>query len=267
MLLKGLEEKMIAGNKKHTILIIDDDPNLLRLMHDTLEAIGYSPISLSNGHKALELVKRNEIDLVIADISMPEMDGLQILQSVKQHNPDLPVMLITGVNMNNIKDRVYQYGADAFLDKPFRISRIEELLESLLSGQKQRAKVLVVDDNKDFRSVLAAQLEELGFRVYEAEDGHEALEKMSRDHIHSVIADLKMPKLNGADLAKKLKSASPFTHVILISGENVSPEDREMMKSFADAFLPKPFRVEEIKNMLEGFTNHPPGIHSPEFKA
>jgi CheY-like chemotaxis protein len=254
---------MYNNDKKHRILIVDDDPNLLRLMHDTLEAIGYSPISVPNGHHAIQLVKTEHIDLVIADISMPEMDGLQILQKVKEHDPNIPVLLITGVNMNNIKDRVYQYGADAFLDKPFRISRIEELLESLLSGKKQRAKVLVVDDNEDFRSVLAAQLEELGFRVYEAADGNEALEKMSRDHIHSVIADLKMPNLNGAELAKKLKSSSPFTHVILISGESVSPEDKENFKSFADAFLHKPFRLEQIKSMLEEFDfNSPKTISS-----
>jgi CheY-like chemotaxis protein len=240
-------------NKNHRILIVDDDQSLRKLMHETLEAIGYMAVSASDGVDAIKLVKTEQIDLVIADISMPEMDGLQLLQQVKEYNPKIPVLLITGVNMNNIKDRVYQYGADAFLDKPFRISKIEEMLERLLTDNTQPAKILVVDDNKEFREQFAAQLEEIGFRVIEAADGGEALEKLSRDHIDSVVTDWRMPDIDGVELAKRLKSDSPFTHVIIISGQAFSQEDQEMLRNTADAFLPKPFRLDEIKNMLNRF--------------
>lgn len=240
-------------NKNHKILIVDDDQNLRRLMHETLEAIGYLAVSASDGVDAIRLVKTEQIDLVIADISMPEMDGLQLLQQVKEFNPRIPVLLITGVNMNNIKDRVYQYGADAFLDKPFRISKIEEMLERLLSASARPAKILLVDDNKEFREQFAAQLEEIGFRVIEAADGGEALEKLSRDHIDSVVTDWRMPDIDGLELAKRLKSDSPFTHVIIISGQVASQEDQEMLKGTADAFLHKPFRLDEIETMLNNF--------------
>lgn len=222
-------------------------------MHETLEAIGYMAVSAADGVDAIKLVKTKQIDLVIADISMPEMDGLQLLQQVKEYDPKIPVLLITGVNMNNIKDRVYQYGADAFLDKPFRISKIEEMLERLLASKAQPAKVLVVDDNKEFREQFAAQLEEIGFRVIEAADGGEALEKLSRDHIDSVVTDWRMPNIDGVELAKRLKSDSPFTHVIIISGQALNHEDQEMLRNTADAFLSKPFRLDELKNMLNRF--------------
>jgi CheY-like chemotaxis protein len=240
-------------NKNHRILIVDDDQNLRRLMHETLEAIGYLAVSASDGLDAIKLVKTEQIDLVIADISMPEMDGLQLLQQIKDYNPKIPVLLITGVNMNNIKDRVYQYGADAFLDKPFRIAKIEEMLDRLLANNIQPAKVLVVDDNKEFREHFAAQLEEMGFRVIEAADGGEALEKLSRDHIDSVVTDWRMPNIDGVELAKRLKSDSPFTHVVIISGQAISLEDQEMLRNTADAFLSKPFRLDELKNMLNRF--------------
>ncbi len=241
-------------NKNHRILIVDDDENLLKLLRETLEAIGYTALSATNGVSAIQLVKSNQVDLVIADISMPEMDGLQLLQQIKEFNPRLPVLLITGVNMNNIKDRVYQYGADAFLDKPFRISKIESLLERLLSNQAGRSKVLVVDDNNEFRTQFASQLEELGFRVIEASGGVEALEKLSRDHIDSVVADYVMPDIDGLELARRLKDNSPFTHVILISGKALSPEDREELQETADAFFPKPFRLDQIRQMLDEFS-------------
>ncbi|HEQ99951.1 MAG TPA: response regulator [candidate division Zixibacteria bacterium] len=237
----------------HRILIVDDDENLLRLLSETLEAIGYTALSANDGLRAIQMVKSEQIDLVIADISMPEMDGLQLLQQVKEFNQDIPVLLITGVNMNNIKDRVYQYGADAFLDKPFRISRIEQLLNRLLSHKGRRAKILVVDDNREFREQFASQLEELGFRVIEAADGGEALEKLSKDHIDSVVADYRMPDIDGLELAKRLKNDAPFTRVIIISGQALSPEDEDLLNESADAFLQKPFRLEQIQKMLNSF--------------
>jgi CheY-like chemotaxis protein len=248
-----LENGMEMVSKNYKILIVDDDESLLKLLRETLEAIGYSALSASDGVRAIQLVKAGDIDLVIADISMPEMDGLQLLQHVKDFNPSIPVLLITGVNMNNIKDRVYQYGADAFLDKPFRISKIEELLERLLNQKGRRAKILVVDDNKEFREQFAQQLEELGFRVIEASDGGEALEKLSKDHIDSVVVDYQMPDIDGLELAKRLKTDSPFTHVIIISGEALSPEDKILLHESADAFLPKPFRIDQIREMLQRF--------------
>jgi len=242
------------AEKNYRILIVDDDKNLLKLLRETLEAIGYNALTAQDGSSAISLVKSGSIDLVIADISMPEMDGLQLLQMVKEYDPKIPVLLITGVNMNNIKERVYQYGADAFLDKPFRISRIEELLERLLREKGQKAKVLVVDDNTEFRRQFSAQLEELGFRVIEAADGCEALDKISKDHIDSVVTDWKMPNLDGVELVKRLKMSSPFTHVIIISGQAFSVEEREMLKNSADAFLAKPFTLESIKVVLDKFT-------------
>ncbi|MBD3219560.1 MAG: response regulator [candidate division Zixibacteria bacterium] len=243
------------ADKTFRILIVDDDENLLRLLSETLEAIGYTAISATDGLRAIQMVKSEKVDLVIADISMPEMDGLQLLQQIKEYNQDLPVLLITGVNMNNIKDRVYQYGADAFLDKPFRISRIEQLLDRLLTQKGNRAKVLVVDDNKEFREQFAGQLEELGFRVIEASDGSEALEKLSKDHIDSVVADYRMPDIDGLELARRLKSDAPFTHVIIVSGQVLSPEDQMQLNESADAFLPKPFRLDQIQEMLNNFIN------------
>lgn len=242
------------AEKQHRILIVDDDESLLKLLCETLETIGYDALTATNGVSAIKLVKANKVDLVIADISMPEMDGLQLLQHVKEFNPKIPVLLITGVNMNNIKDRVYQYGADAFLDKPFRIARIEALLERLLTQPTERSKILLVDDNTEFRETFAAQLEELGFRVIEASGGEEALEKLSRDHIDSVVTDWEMPDINGLELARKLKDNSPFTRVIIISGQPLSTEEQDVLRSSSDAFIIKPFQLNTIKRVLDQFS-------------
>jgi len=238
------------NREQYNILIVDDDESLQRLLFETLDTIGYTPVSAADGVAAINLVKTQKIDLVIADISMPEMDGLQLLQHIKEYNSHIPVLLITGVNMNNIKERVYQIGADAFLDKPFRITKVEKILERLLIG-KEGSKVLLVDDNKKYREQFAAQLEDMGFRVFEASDGVEALDKLSHDHIDSVVTDWKMPDIDGLELAKQLKTLSPFTQVIIISGEVVSVEDQENLKESADAFLPKPFRLDTIRDMLD----------------
>ncbi len=78
----------------HSILIVDDEPRLADVLATAMDSFGFSAQTASNGQEALEVMKRETIDLVLSDLRMPGMDGRQLLHEVRRGWPDVPVVLI-----------------------------------------------------------------------------------------------------------------------------------------------------------------------------
>jgi len=108
--------------------------------------------------------------------------------------------------------------------------------------------ILVVDDNEGIRDLLFVLLTRMGYRVVLAENGEQAFELFSRDSFSLVLTDLSMPVMNGFDLAAKVKSASPNTPVIMLTGSRIE-EDSEM--SCIDHILFKPFQLDDVHRTVE----------------
>ena len=190
-------------NQKTKVLVVDDDPNLTDLLVDTLVVIGYEAYAAESAKTALEVLRKEQIDLVISDINMPDMSGIELLEEIKKANRQLPVMLITGIGSDSIKDRAYSSGADGFLAKPFRIGTIESEIGKLLAGFK-RTRILIIDDNRDFLSSLAQRLEDADNIVYPFATVSEAASFLEDHTVDLVITDLKMPDGDGISLFNDL---------------------------------------------------------------
>jgi two-component system response regulator PilR (NtrC family) len=116
-------------------------------------------------------------------------------------------------------------------------------------------KILVVDDEQSLRDVLSIMLKRAGYAVTTAMDGEEAVELLSREIFDLVITDLRMPKIDGMEVLKAVKSASPETVVLIITAFATADSAVEAMKQGAYDYLTKPFQVDEvqliIRNALE----------------
>jgi two-component system response regulator PilR (NtrC family) len=116
-------------------------------------------------------------------------------------------------------------------------------------------KILVVDDEKSLREVMSIMLKRAGYSVTEAADGEEAIGQVSRDIFDLVITDLRMPKADGMDVLKAVKSSSPDTVVLVVTAFATADSAVEAMKHGAYDYLTKPFQVDEvqfiIRNALE----------------
>jgi DNA-binding response OmpR family regulator len=110
--------------KKPTILIADDDPQLLRLMMRNLQLEGYEVLAASDGQQALEEIEQNSPDLVLLDVMMPKMDGFTVCHRVRQFSA-VPIIIVTARGQDQDKVRGLDLGADDYLAKPFSV---EELL-------------------------------------------------------------------------------------------------------------------------------------------
>ncbi len=236
------------------ILVVDDDQYLLDLLIETLKTIGYDAIGALRAQEALTLLETNDIQLVITDIKMPEMDGIEFTRQVKNNHPDLPVIFITGV----LGSSVLKNGeAEGFLAKPFRIGRMEELIEGALAGTPHsggtddKDQVLVVDDDDTFRLMLIESLKLSGYAVVGACDGGEAVSVLESSLISAVITDVKMPGMDGISLSRYIKNNWPKIPVIMITGYLSLEDDQINPADVADGFLMKPFKIESITELLE----------------
>lgn len=115
-----------------TILIVEDNPNMSSLLADMLEVFDYKSVRASDGHQALEELQKQDFAMIITDMRMPNMSGLELLEKVKSEHPKLPVVLISGYSINEFNSDTDQFRPDGFLAKPFMMSDIERLLNTLL---------------------------------------------------------------------------------------------------------------------------------------
>ena len=114
------------------------------------------------------------------------------------------------------------------------------------------ASILVVDDNQGIRTLLSRYLSTMGFHVTEAADGNEALDLISRKNFAVVITDFYMPGMDGFTLASNIKSSSPRTPVIMITGSDQRMVQERMRRGFVDSVLFKPFKLEDFHERVKG---------------
>jgi DNA-binding response OmpR family regulator len=105
------------------VLVVDDEEAIRQVLSQTIKREGYPVITAESANQALELIERKKIDLVISDIVMPDMDGMELLAKVKERHPKLPVILISGRTFQS-RDKILASGADDFIAKPFNNTEI-----------------------------------------------------------------------------------------------------------------------------------------------
>src|SRR5512147_2668060 len=101
-----------------TILIIDDDPSFRRVIQFQLEGAGHKVVTASNGSEGLRLFDDRPCDLVLTDLQMREVSGLDVLRQIKQRSPDIPVIVITGFGSIDSAVEAMKAGAFHYLTKP-----------------------------------------------------------------------------------------------------------------------------------------------------
>ena len=111
------------------ILVVEDNPNMSGLLTDMLDVFEVPSISATDGLDALRKLEVENIGLVISDMRMPQMTGAELLKAVKERNPDLPVVLISGFSLSDVEAEGVGAKADGFLMKPFRMSDIKAVLD------------------------------------------------------------------------------------------------------------------------------------------
>lgn len=118
--------------KSKRILVVDDQESMRDMLADLLDMMGYESCTVESGSEALEKLIASDVDLVITDLNMPEMDGLELMKRIKARNPGMPVIVITGYGTFNTERQVLSDGADGYIPKPCTINRVQETVNTAL---------------------------------------------------------------------------------------------------------------------------------------
>ena len=133
-----MQQRAGAGRETATarILLVEDDALSLKLMRDVLEAHGYTVDQALNGADGLALAREQVPDLIVMDIGLPAMDGVEVTRSLKSDAAlaGIPVLAVTAYAMPRDEERMRRAGCDAFLTKPLRFSEFMLVVGRLLSG-------------------------------------------------------------------------------------------------------------------------------------
>ncbi len=114
------------------VLVVDDERDMVRVISDFLKNFGYEVSFAIAGHSALDIMDKLPVDAVVSDISMPGMDGFQLMMEIKNRWPGTPVILMTGLSVKESEKLAFSKGADAFIAKPFYMKDLKEILDKIL---------------------------------------------------------------------------------------------------------------------------------------
>ncbi len=116
---------------KKKVLIIDDEEDIRNIIGEFCEMIGVDKRICSNGKEGIEMFKKENFDLVISDIKMPDMDGYEFVKKIRELDNSIPVVICSGFIDEKTKDKFKEIGINYYLEKPFKLKDIKDLIDKL----------------------------------------------------------------------------------------------------------------------------------------
>ena len=124
-----------------TILVVDDDKNFRLLLEAELTLEGYEVVLADNGLAALKEIKEEAPDLVILDLKMPDLHGLEVLKTIREKNKELPVIICTAYEKMQDDYTIWSGGVAAYLTKPLDLENLKDIIYELFHKQEQSGQI------------------------------------------------------------------------------------------------------------------------------
>jgi CheY-like chemotaxis protein len=111
------------------VMVVDDEPIVLKAVSELVEFLGHTVTKAQSGEEALDLLSEKRPDILLSDIRMPHMDGIRLIQEIRERDIHLPIVLMTGyAETYNLED-TFMAGADEYLTKPFKKEELQLMLQ------------------------------------------------------------------------------------------------------------------------------------------
>lgn len=237
------------------ILVVDDELRMREMLYDLLSRKGYKMFTAPGGGEAIEIVRQENPDLVLLDIKMPNIDGIETLKKIREFDTKTRIVMLTGVDDVELEKQARMIGASGFLRKELDLALITKAVDEILAERKEGSaaeakKILIVDDNLQIRSLLERFLIKKGFYALTAASGEEALEKIKTAKPLIVLLDIKMPGMDGLMTLKRIKEINEDIGVIMITGVEDENIGEEALKLGAYDYITKPLDLDYLEMCL-----------------
>ncbi len=235
---------------KINALIVDDDADMVETLSDILTSLGIQVEIAYDGCKAVEKAKIKMFDIVLMDIKMPRMNGVESFKKIKKIQPKTTLVLMTAYAAQDLIAEALKEGAYGIWYKPVEIQKIVELVENT---PKKGSLLLIIDDDLSTCEILVDILQKKGYRLTQVNSGEEAKIKIKEKDFDLVFVDAKMPVMNGLETYLELQKIRPYIKVIMITAYRQEVESivEEAVKNNLYTCLYKPIDVDNLLKIVQ----------------
>lgn len=238
------------------ILVVEDDPVCLAMITNRLEAKGYQVVTATTGEEGVELAKEEKPDLILMDMILPGMHGLEATKIIKEDpdTSDILVFAVTALNSADIMKECYEDGICVFIRKPYDLDDLFKYIERFLGERSEAAKkIMIIDDNADQARMMSRRIKEQGYEVVAAPNGMVRVEEVKKIRPDLIILDIDMLEDWGFFVFKILRRDKDTKRipVVLTANQLSSEELKDLAEQLgAEGFIPSSFKFEEVTQKI-----------------
>ncbi len=260
------------GLEGKRLLIVDDNDTSASILKALFEQWKLISVKTSSGCQALDILKdTKDIELVITDLKMPEMDGIELSKQIRIKYPNIPIILLS--NLGDESSKQYPELFSAVVYKPLKQHVLSTQVFGALRKQnkpaqteKQNAskkltpdfaqqyplRILVGEDDAMNQQLAIKILGKLGYKPDIAPNGQEVLEIVSHDNYDMILMDVQMPVMDGLEATRMIRLCLSVQPIIIAMTANSMQGDREeCLRAGMDDYISKPVNIIELVNIIE----------------
>ncbi len=238
-----------ALNENVSILVVDDHQGMLQTLTDILKDEDYQVTAAESGLKAIELCKKNEFDIILMDVKMPELNGVETLQRIQNYITNTRVIMMSAYSVEELKQESLQAGAVAFMQKPIDVEVVIKLIEQV----EQPSILLISEDDKEI-NILMNYLNQHNYRAYATHDVEEVIGLARQIYFSVIITDTNIITNDGVEIHQVLKEITPRSFLIVLDETNRKRSDNEKVSvENTDAIYDKTKDTNELLTILDEF--------------
>lgn len=232
------DDRDILKADDEAYLIIDDDVTFAEVVYEEIKKDGSFALVAYDGTSGLDLVNNYNIKGIMLDLTLPDMDGVDILKELKSNTKTrhIPVHIISSKDKNS---ETLELGAIGYLQKPILDGDINEVITSIDSFQKKKIKdLLIVEDNKVHREALIELVGE-GVNIKGVRTAQEAINEVKKEIYDTVVVDLGLMDGSGYEVCEFIKNAYSNLPIIIYTGKDITNEDKIKLQEYSNSIIIK----------------------------
>ncbi|MBF0300047.1 MAG: response regulator [Oligoflexia bacterium] len=238
--------------EKKKVLIVDDDKIICDYLEKELKRNYLITLVAYSGTEALKIIKESNWDIILLDVGLPDINGLDLLTTIKKINPKSEVIIITGCGTMEIAVQALRGGAIDYIEKPFKSSDIAvsigRAIEKLTQDSEGSNKntLLLIDDEPGLANIMKSFFQDEHFEVFIAESGEAGLDIIENNKIDLIVTDINMGAMSGIEVLQKAKILYSEIEAIMITGHSNTELAIAAIRAGASDYITKPLNMEEL---------------------
>lgn len=239
------------------ILIVEDSPSVIGLYKKLLAGLEAVIHTANDGWEAVDKARDNTYDLIVTDVDMPRMNGIELCRTLRSNPKTATTPIIVSSTFGSAIDieNGFKMGASAYLSKkdvrPLFIKTVSDVL--LRDRCVRQRKIMIVDDSRAILKLVGSGLTDNGFQPVLASNGKDALKLLEAEQVDLILSDINMPEMDGFEFCKSVKADPRLSSipVVCMSTNDDRVYMNRMMQYGAAAYIVKPFNLNQLVVQIE----------------